>query len=79
MGKIILLRGDSMSLELHTLGHVVDNLKSGHYAIKVLGRGQGTVIYVSQGKTLCSEGEQVTVGMEHEGNPLKQWVIVKKG
>lgn len=66
-----------MSLELHTIGYVIDNLKSGEYAIKVLGSNQGMKVYISKGKELCSNGERVSVGMEHEGNPSKQWVIVK--
>jgi hypothetical protein len=65
-----------MTVELQTLGYVIDNLKSGQYAIKVLGANQGMRLYISQGKTLCCNGEQVIIDMTHNGNSSKQWAIV---
>lgn len=65
-----------MSIELHTLGYVVDNLKTDEVAIKVLGSYKGQKLYISRNGNLCCNGESVDIVMAN-GEPKKLWAIVK--
>ena len=66
------------TLELHTLGYVIDNLKNDEYAIKVKGQNQGEKLYISLSGHLCADNQRVSINMTYSGKNLKNWAIVKK-